>query len=157
MMMACLFLVAGLVMYKNRGHAIDDFKGVFRTMPITALLFTVGALSAIGVPPTCGFFSKWYLLLGSINAGQWAFVTALLVSTLINVALFFRVFDKCFFVHGHTGAAVDREVRKPTRGPEAPLSMLIPAVVTALAILLIGVFNQVVVNEVINFAVPAGL
>ncbi len=157
MMMACLFLVAGLVMYKNRGHAIDDFKGIFRTMPITALVFTVGALSVIGVPPTCGFFSKWYLLLGGINAGQWAFVIALLVSTLINVALFFRVFDKCFFVHGQTGAAVDRGVRNTTHGLEAPLSMLVPAVVLALAILLIGIFNQTVVNKVIHFAVPVGL
>jgi len=78
LMMACLFLVAGLVMYRTAGHRIDNFKGIFRTMPITAIIFCVGALAVIGVPPTCGFFSKWYLLLGGINAGQWAFVAALL-------------------------------------------------------------------------------
>jgi multicomponent Na+:H+ antiporter subunit D len=88
LMVACLFSVAGLVMHKTQGHRIDDFKGIFRNMPITAVIFTVGALAVIGVPPTCGFFSKWYLLLGGIKAGQWAFVAALLVSTLINVALF---------------------------------------------------------------------
>jgi len=156
-MMACLFLVAGLVMYRTRGHGIDDFKGIFRTMPITALIFTVGALSVIGVPPTCGFFSKWYLLLGAINAGQWAFVTALLVSTLINVALFFRIFDKALYVHGQTKLTVDKGGGNASHSLEAPLSMLMPAVVLALTILLLGIFNQVVVNKVIHFAVPVGL
>jgi hypothetical protein len=35
--------------------------------------------------------------------------------------------------------------------------MLMPAVAVALAILLVGIFNQVVMNEVIRFAVPMGL
>jgi multicomponent Na+:H+ antiporter subunit D len=157
MMMACLFLVAGLVMYKIRGHRIDDFKGIFRTMPITAVVFTVGALAIIGVPPTCGFFSKWYLLLGGINAGQWAFVAALLVSTLINVALFFRIFDRGLYIHALPNITTEKGARDTLHTREAPLSMLMPAVVLALAILLVGIFNQVVVNKVIHFAVPTGL
>jgi multicomponent Na+:H+ antiporter subunit D len=157
MMVACLFFVAGLVMYKTHGHRIDDFKGIFRTMPITAVIFTVGALAVIGVPPTCGFFSKWYLLLGGINAGQWAFVAAVLVSTLINVALFFRIFDKGLYVHGHQNVSDDKRTGDAPHSREAPLSMLMPAVVLALAILLVGIFNQVLMNKVIRFAVPSGL
>lgn len=157
MMVACLFLVAGLVMYKTHGHRIDDFKGIFKTMPITAAVFTVGALAVIGVPPTCGFFSKWYLLLGGIKAGQWAFVAALLVSTLINVALFFRIFDKGLYVHAQQNEPHDTGTRDAPHSREAPLSMLMPAVVLALAILLVGIFNQVIMNKVIRFAVPSGL
>ena len=157
LMMACLFSVAGLVMYRTRGHRIDDFKGIFRNMPITAVVFSVGALAVIGVPPTCGFFSKWYLLWGGINAGQWVFVAALLVSTLINVALFFRIFDKGLYVHAQQNVSHD-----PGPGPadvsrEAPLSMLMPAVILALAILLVGIYNQTIMNQVIRFAVPSGL
>jgi multicomponent Na+:H+ antiporter subunit D len=157
LMMACLFLVAGLVMYRTNGHRIADFKGIFRTMPFTALVFTVGALAVIGVPPTCGFFSKWYLLLGGIQAHQWGFVTALLVCTLINVALFFRVFDRGLYVHSHKKVP---DAAVPSNNPhagEAPLSMLLPAIILALAILLIGIFNQFIVTNVIHFAVPAGL
>ena len=157
LMMACLFLVAGLIMYRTKGHRITDFKGIFRTMPFTALVFTVGALAVIGVPPTCGFFSKWYLLLGGIQAGQWGFVIALLVCTLINVALFFRIFDKGLYVHSHKNT---QEVTEPSINPhggEAPLSMLLPAIILALAILLIGIFNQFIVTNVIHLAVPAGL
>jgi multicomponent Na+:H+ antiporter subunit D len=157
MMVACLFMVAGLIMYKTKGHRIADFKGIFKTMPLTAFIFTVGALSVIGVPPTCGFFSKWYLLLGGIQAQQWGFVAALLVCTLINVALFFRIFDKGLYAHAQENVA---DYERPPNNPhigEAPFSMLIPAFVLALAILLIGIFNQFIVNNIIRFTVPMGL
>ena len=155
-MVACLFLVAGLVMYKTNGHRIADFKGIFRTMPITAFIYTVGALAVIGVPPTCGFFSKWYLLLGGIKANQWGFVAALLASTLINVALFFRIIDKGLYIHAQKNGLAYNAGSNP-HSVEAPISMLLPAFVLALAILLIGIFNQVIVNQVIRFAIPAGL
>jgi len=156
LMMACLFLVAGQVMHQTGGHRIADFKGIFKTMPVTASIFTVGALAVIGVPPTCGFFSKWYLLLGGIKAHQWSFVAALLVCTLINVALFFRVFDKGLFTHtdGNTQDATGTADRP--RSGEAPLSMLAPASVLAIVIILLGVFNQVIINKVVHFAVPPG-
>jgi multicomponent Na+:H+ antiporter subunit D len=157
LMVACLFSVAGLVMHRTHGHRIDDFKGIFRKMPITAVVFTVGALAVIGVPPTCGFFSKWYLLLGGIKAGQWAFVAALLVSTLINVALFFRIFDKGLYVHGQHTEPHAAGLGYAHASREAPLSMLLPAVVLALAILLVGIFNQAIMNNLIGYAVPRGL
>ena len=157
MMVTCLFLVAGQIMHQTGGHGISDFKNIFKTMPITAFIFTVGALAVIGVPPTNGFFSKWYLLLGAIQANQWSFVTALLVCTLINVALFFRVFDKGLFAHSHESKQSLTSPEDSLHNGEAPLSMLIPASVLAIVIILVGVFNQVIINNVIRFAVPPGL
>lgn len=154
MMMACLFLVAGQVMHQTGGHEIDNFKGIFKTMPVTAIIFTAGALSVIGVPPTCGFFSKWYLLLGGIKANQWVFVAALLVCTLINVALFFRVFDKGLYLHMHEAGSNHAHSHDIPKTGEAPLSMLIPASVLAVAIFLVGIFNQVILDKVIQFTVP---
>ncbi len=165
MMMACLFYVAGQVMYRTGGHDIEDFTGMFKRMPITAVVFTVGALAVIGVPPTCGFFSKWYLLLGGIEARQWGFVGALLVCTLINIALFFRVFDRGLFTHRfETGPGHENPAGNPGKEPvsgayegEAPLSMLVPAFLLALMIILVGIFNQTIVNQVIHFTIPPGL
>jgi multicomponent Na+:H+ antiporter subunit D len=157
MMVACLFYVAGMVDYRTKGHRIADFQGLLQTMPITAAVFSVGALAIIGVPPTCGFFSKWYLLLGAVEARQWIFVFALLLCTLINVALFFRVFDKILYVHGHRHAAGDNLNQANPVKLESPLSMLLPASFVALAILLIGLFNQVIVNKLIRYALPVGL
>jgi len=157
MMMACLFLVAGQVRYQTGGTGIADFKGLFKNMPITASVFTVGALAVIGVPPANGFFSKWYLLLGGIQANQWGFVMALMICTLINVALFFRIFDKGLYTHAADDPAEHSETADNLSAGEAPLSMLIPASVLAVLILLAGIFNQVIMNTVIRFAVPYGL
>jgi len=157
-MVACLFLVASMVMYRTGGHRISDFKGLFKKMPSTAVIFTVGALAVIGVPPTCGFFSKWYLLLGGIQAGHWGFVVALLVCTLINVALFFKVFDKGLYIHAQERGSDDRIGPQNESGKsELPLSMLVPGFIIAIAIVLIGIFNQQILTKIIQFAVPQGL
>jgi len=152
-MMACLFLVAGTIMYKTNGHSISDFKGIFRKMPYTATIFMVGALAIIGVPPTCGFFGKWYLLLGGIEAKHWGFVVALLLCTLMMVALFFRIISKGLYIHALEHASEHTEFHKD----EAPLSMLIPGFIIAIAIFLIGVFNQAIFKNIIEFAIPPGL
>jgi len=156
-MVACLFLVASMVMYRTGGHRISDFKGLFKKMPSTAVVFTVGALAVIGVPPTCGFFSKWYLLLGGIEAGHWGFVIALLVCTLINVALFFRIFDKGLYIHAQERDSDRIGPQNESGKSELPLSMIVPGFIIAIAIVLIGIFNQQILTKVIQFAVPLGL
>ncbi|MCP4692157.1 MAG: monovalent cation/H+ antiporter subunit D family protein [Desulfobacterales bacterium] len=156
MMMACLFLAAGQVARQTGGDDIADFTGLFKSMPVTAFIFTVGALAVIGVPPTCGFFSKWLLLLGGVEAGQWIFVAALLVCTLINVALFFRVFERGLYAAPREEAPGRAETAGRPHAGDAPISMLIPASLLAIVIVLTGVFNQVIINKAIRFAVPPG-
>jgi multicomponent Na+:H+ antiporter subunit D len=123
-------------------------------MPFTMGAFVIGALSIIGVPPTCGFFSKWYLVLGAVEAGHYGFLVALLFSSLINVVLFFRVFEIGYYEpfadhHGHEKHA------EPIR--EAPLSMLVPLLIVALGLILIGFSSGDIVNRIIRFAIPEGL
>jgi multicomponent Na+:H+ antiporter subunit D len=158
LMTLCLFFTAGIVAYKMKGHAFTDLQGLYRKMPLTMAAFTVGVLSMIGVPPTAGFFSKWYLLLGAIDAGQWGFLGALLFSSLMNAVLFFKVIEIAYFEpytthhgHGHGGShaavAVD----------EAPFSMLAPLVLVSLGLLVVGFYSGFLVTNIIQFAVPAGL
>jgi multicomponent Na+:H+ antiporter subunit D len=150
-----LFTVAGIIAYKMRSHNISDFKGLFRKMPFTMAAFVVGALSIIGVPPTCGFFSKWYLIQGAVIAEHWAFLTALLLSSLISMILFFRVIEIAYDFHashghgGHTHGTGHAQIID-----EAPLSMLIPTIAIALGIILIGLYNQAILSNIIAFAVP---
>lgn len=114
-------------------------------------------MQLIGVPPTCGFFSKWYLLLGGIQANHWEFVIALLICTLINVALFFRIFDLGIYSHAFEHPSESPSLPSNPQSHEVPLSMLIPAFIIAMAILAIGIFNQAILNNIIKFAVPLGL
>jgi len=150
MMTFCLFMVAGIVVYKTGGHRIENMRGLFRKMPFTMAAFTVGALSMIGVPPTCGFFSKWYLILGAIDAGQWGYMAALIFSSLVNAVIFFRIIEVAFF-------SASGEEHTPEPRDEAPLTMLVPLGVVAVLLIVLGIAAGEIVETVIRFTVPAGI
>jgi multicomponent Na+:H+ antiporter subunit D len=154
LMTLCVFLVVGNIVYKIKGYAFENLQGLFRKMPFTMGAFVIGAMSIIGVPPTCGFFSKWYLITGAIAAGHYGFMAALLFSSLVSVVLFFRVFEICFHEpfsdhhgHDHHSEAMD----------EAPVSMVVPLLIVAAILILVGLYTGVIVNQVIQFAIPASL
>ncbi|VEN75452.1 NADH-quinone oxidoreductase subunit N [Candidatus Desulfarcum epimagneticum] len=154
-MTLALFFVAGIVTFKTQGRSLSDFKDLFKKMPVTMAGFAIAALSIIGVPPTCGFFSKWLLISGAIAEGAWGFVAALLFSSLVNVIVFFRIFEI-----GYSFQSPDESHHHdPGHGAsvisEAPASMLIPLIAAAAAIALIGLFNQPIMEHIINLAIPA--
>ena len=108
----------------------------------------------IGIPPTAGFFSKWYLILGSIEAQNWVFVAVILASSLLNALYFFRVIENAYFgaAHSHPPG----EAMTPPPREEVPLSMLIPILALAVGILLLGLFNERIISGILNLALPPG-
>ncbi len=150
LMTLCLFLAAGAIAYKLKSSALENLKGLFSRMPFTMGALVVGALSIIGVPPTCGFFSKWYLILAALQTGRFEFVAALLFSSLINIVLFFRIFEKSFF---EPFGGRDRHETRPVKLDEAPLSMLIPLLVVSAGLIVVGLYTGDIVSRVIEAAV----
>jgi len=154
----CVFLAAGAILYRIKGDRIDDMQGLFRKMPVTMAAFVLAGLSIIGVPPTCGFFSKWYLISGALAAGQYGFVAALLFSSLINLVLFFRIFEIAYFepFAEHHGHASPGDVHTVAR-QEAPLQTLVPLVAASLMLLALGLYSGDIVRLFIERAIPAGV
>ena len=152
-MMLALFLVVGAIMYRSGKREISQLRYLHRKMPFTMAAFVIAALSVIGIPPTCGFFSKWYLVLGAIHASQWVFVAVLLVSCLLNAILFFRVIENAYLEpdEEHGGGESELVIARE----EAPLSMLVPIFITTAGILLFGVLSGNIISTIIKFAVPA--
>lgn len=155
-MMACLFLVVGAVYYKTGARTIDGYKALFKKMPLSSGSFAIGALSVIGIPPTCGFFSKWYLVLGAIHAQQWLFAAALLMSSLLSAVVFFRVLQNIFFAPSESAHEQGSEPHVGVMRDEAPVSMLIPILITVTGILLLGVFSGQIISTIIQYTVPEG-
>ncbi len=148
LMTFALFLAVGNIVYKLKTVDLIDLKGLFGKMPWTMAGFVLAAFSIIGVPPTCGFFSKWYLILGAFEAGAYHFAAALVISSLICAVLFFKVFEICFFEpmpegHGHT------DLTPPVKIEEAPLSMLIVSGLVSLSLIVAGLYSGAIVNTVI--------
>ena len=78
----------------------------------------------------------------------------MLLCTLVHVALFSRVFDKALYMHRTEKRTASAVQVQDLHMAEAPLTMLVPALVLAFTILLVGIFNQSIVAHVISFAVP---
>jgi multicomponent Na+:H+ antiporter subunit D len=97
LMTLCLFMAVGAIIYRTGDCSKAAMRNIFQKMPVTAVVFMIGAASIIGVPPTCGFFSKWYLIQGAVEAGAWVFVAALLVASLVAAIMFFRLLEIAFF------------------------------------------------------------
>jgi multicomponent Na+:H+ antiporter subunit D len=147
-MKACLFFVAGGVQWRTGHYKISDFVGLSRRMPWTAAALVVVAFSMIGLPPTAGFFSKWYLVTGAISAHAWVFVGALVISSLLNAVYFFRVIEISFLRQPQPLADAPAPV-VPGR-QELPAAMLMPILVLATAVILLGFLNHAIVTHVIQ-------
>ena len=153
MMTLCLFIAAAMFAKRLGAVEISDLEGLFKKMPLTSIGFIVGALAMIGVPPTCGFFSKFYLIRGGIEGGHWEYVIALLASSLVNAVLFFRIFEIAFFGnkpaeghdHGHHEEN-DSDGGATLAISEAPRSALFPLLTAAAIIILLGTFNGPIVT-----------
>ncbi len=152
-MKGLLFLVAGN--YRTKlGHS-DIFRfdhRIRKKMPWTTAAFTVGALSMVGVPPTVGFFSKWYLALGTIKNSAWLFLAVLLISSLLNAVYFFRIVEK---VYMKPIANPEDSSDEDTGRDEVTASMLWPTLVMAAALLVLGILNALVVKGLIMKMLPA--
>ena len=154
----CLFLVAGAIVYRTGIREIRELRYLSVKMPWTAATFTVAAFSMIGIPPTSGFFSKLYLILGAIDAEQWLFVAVILVSSMLALMYFVNVVRYIYFPpeDAAAGGASREGFERPARD-EAPLTMVVPMVILAVATVLLGLFNGEVVSRFLDPAVAASI
>ena len=167
LMTVCLFMFIACLLFKYNCVHLDRLPRLFKQTPITMFVFIVVAFSMIGVPPLPGFFSKWYLISGAVEAGQWLFVFALLFSSLVNAVLFFRIIENSFFSKNESEG--DLQLEKGPEHPtgvvsqrngvsvfstEVPLSMLIPLVISGIIIIGLGLWNQQIMIQFIYPFLP---
>ncbi|MDP4916697.1 MAG: monovalent cation/H+ antiporter subunit D family protein, partial [Haliea sp.] len=79
-----LFFAAGAIYTAAHKTELWQLAGIGRRMPITMAAFTIGALSMIGVPPTAGFVSKWFILGGAFQAENYFAIFTIIASTVLN-------------------------------------------------------------------------
>jgi multicomponent Na+:H+ antiporter subunit D len=147
LMKGALFLVAGAVLVRFKVRKVPELAKVRGRAPWTVGVFAVAGISLIGLPPLAGFFGKWYVLWGAVEAGQWLFAAAVVVGTLMTAAYVFRILEPLMF-----GASDPVEKAK-----EGPFGLVAGGVAFALAIILLGLANERVVSVLVKAALPTGL
>ncbi len=136
LMKITLFFCAGTFAETLGVHKVNEMDGVGKRMPWTTSAFTVAALGMIGLPPLAGFYSKWYLGLGALEAGRGELIGVLLGSSLLNAMYFLPIVYAVWFKKRRDPWPQERK----HKGFEAPWMLVIPPVVTAASVILVGVF-----------------
>ena len=129
-----LFFAAGAIYVAAHKSEISQLDGIGRRMPLTMVAFSIGALSMIGLPPTAGAISKWWLLGGAIDSGYWLVVATLAVSTALNCAYFLPVIYRAFFK--------EEDQAPQNNHGEAPWPMVLALSITATLCLGFFFFNE---------------
>ena len=125
-----LFFAAGAIYTASKKTEISQLSGIGRRMPWTMAAFTIGALSMIGVPPTGGFVSKWFILAGAIQAENYLALATIVLSTVLNAAYFLPIIYMVWFT--------EEKVAPAKEHGEAPFAAVLALTITA--ILTIGFF-----------------
>ena len=150
-----LFLTAGVFLYKFGYTRVDQLKGLGKKMPAVMWCYTIFSLGLIGIPPTVGFVSKWYLAEGSLRLGgmfgtppmfnsdwlwlfqdigifSWLGPVVLLVSAFLTAGYLLPVTMRGFFP-GEEVEGLDLKHEEPSP------CMLFPLVILAVLTLFLGI------------------
>ncbi|MGJ8692514.1 MAG: monovalent cation/H+ antiporter subunit D family protein [Thalassotalea sp.] len=142
-----LFFCAGAILVSLHKSNISEMRGIGRQMPLTMAAFFIASLSIIGVPPTGGTWSKWFLMMGTIETEQWLVMVILMLSSLLNIAYLLPIPFYAFFPN----TLPKTKLTKVTDGgklfaqaqlKEAPLPSLIAIVITTIGCLTLFIYPQ---------------
>ena len=146
-----LFFCAGAILVTLHKTNVSEMRGIGRQMPLTMIAFFIASLSIIGVPPAGGTWSKWYLMMGTLEAEQFVLMVILMLSTLLNIAYLLPLSFHAFFPELIPFKTSNKQVITSSSSlnrwsiseiKEAPLPSLIAITITTLGCLMLFVYPQ---------------
>lgn len=96
-MQAALFMIAGAIFHHHKASTLEEIRGLgHSTSPWLTGALIVVAIAMVGLPPTGGFFGKWNIILGALEAKHHFAVFAVIASTLLTFGYFLKVFSSWY-------------------------------------------------------------
>lgn len=151
-----LFYCAGSIITQSGNKYISRMGGLAKRMPMTMLAFTIAAIGIIGLPPVCGWISKWYMVQSYIEIGKPIYAAVFILSGIIELGyltppIFLAYFgkeDKSLIEEAHAGHGGGHGHVIPLHErsgfwSEAPVTMTIPIIIVACGSILYGVWSFV--------------
>lgn len=139
MTIGCFAVVSLLEAKEDSILLVDDIKGLARRSPLMAFVMTILLLSLAGLPPTLGFFGKFYLMMAAVNQGFYWLAVMAMVSTAIGVYFYLRPVVVMYMTEGG--------MLKAERNSYLSQSV---ALVMAVAMVVFGIFSSPLYNFVRN-------
>jgi NADH-quinone oxidoreductase subunit N len=94
------FGVVSLISAATGKENMDDYKGMYKTNPLLCWVLTISLFSLAGIPPTAGFFGKFFLLLAGAGKGNYVLITIAALNMVISLYYYLRVV-KAMFMDEH--------------------------------------------------------
>ena len=140
-----LFLAAGAIIYKTGKTKVDELRGIGKEMPIVIWCFTLLSITLIGIPPTGGLVSKWYLCMGAIKSGIAVFdilgPVILIVSALLTAGNLLPITIQGFFP-GDDYDYTKLENKEPAK------TMTIPLIILTAGAIGVGLFSTPIISYI---------
>ena len=136
---ALLFMVLGIVIHTTGKRNVEEFGGLGRILPVTAICAGVGALTIAGTPPFCIFDSEWLIFAGGFETPHIVISAFALFGSLLTVAYSLWLITRIFF---------GEPKLKPAFHARVPLTMIIPTVFLSLLALVEGLLPAPIFNWV---------
>ena len=141
-----LFLCVGAFIRRARTRSLKEISGIRHTMPRTSFAFIIGILSLATFPILNIFWSEIMIISAGWEAGMAWLSFLMIINLVLSAAYSLRIIQ---------GVAVKKTTYISRKASEAPLSMNIPILVLALAVILIGIYpspfqrlTETIVNRV---------
>ena len=145
---ATLFLVAGAIIHYTGATRVEDMRGIGGRMPVTMWCYTIASLGLIGIPPTGGFVSKWYLAMGALNSFvpvfSWLGPVILLISALLTAGYLLELVVIGFF----PGKEFVQSNPLAVKRDEPGLLVVIPLLILTVLSVLMGLFPNPLIEYI---------
>jgi NADH-quinone oxidoreductase subunit N len=90
------FGVVALVSALTGREKISDYKGFYTTNPVLSWVLTIALFSLAGVPPTAGFFGKFFLLMAGAGKGNYVLITIAALNMVLSFYYYLRIVKAIF-------------------------------------------------------------
>ncbi|MBI4564719.1 MAG: hydrogenase 4 subunit B [Planctomycetes bacterium] len=147
LMKATLFVGAAELAHRFGVREVGDLARVRARAPWTAAAMAVAAFSLVGLPPLCGFFGKWYVLMGALESGRPGMAFAIVAGSLASAFYAFRIVERLYFAR--SGEAC------PER--EGPAGLVAACALLGGGVAALGLGSDRVVALLVRAAIPGGV
>ena len=137
-----MFFASGTISQKYDAKAMSKIKGIIKVMPVTGVLFLIGGLALVGMPPFNIFVSEFMILSSGFKSGQFLAVSIVILFLIVTFAVFLRHLFKMIFGNPNS------EMKKSEMGKLA----IIPMAILGSLVVIFGIYIPIQLQTLIQNA-----
>jgi len=90
------FGVVSLISAQTGKESVSDYKGLYTNNKLLSWVMAISLFSLAGIPPTAGFFGKFFLLMAGAGKGNYVFIGIAALNMVISLYYYLRVIKAIF-------------------------------------------------------------